>query len=136
MKAAALFVVLAIASCGIEPSTSVTESALTGVNTSCQWIPGKNCYGQANDGNNIWPANQGIQTMYILYRYGPDRLRHTQQTFLAFVVWNSTTVGRIFRIDLGTPEAVDWRATSSNVAAGRTSGAPDFNTGSTGTAVG
>ena len=136
MKAAALLLVVFVASCGIEPSTSVTESALTGVNTSCMWIPGKNCYGQPNDGNNIWPADQGIRTMYVLYRYGPDRLRHTQQTFLAFVVWNSTTVGRIFRIDLASDEALNWRATLGNIQATRTNALPDTSTGSSGTVIG
>lgn len=144
MRAAPLFL-LALASCAIagDPETSVTESKATtatvaglpAVNTSCRWVPGGTCYGVANDGNSIWPTGMGITSVQVLTRRGPTRLSGTQQTALAFVIWNSTTVGRIFRIDIG-PDGVNWREVLSNITASRTFGNPDFGTGSTGTASG
>ena len=143
MKAAVTLVILITASCasGTDPDTSATEEAsilLTGlpqVNTSCQWIPGKTCYGLANDGNNIWPTGMGITSVQVLTRSGPDRLDRTQQTFLAFVVWNRSYVGRIFRVDVGS-DGANWRDVLSDVTAVRTFNNLDFNTGSTGTASG
>ena len=140
MKAAATLLVLVLASCamGSEPETSTTEDkatvirALPQVNTSCQWFAGRTCYGMPNDGNNIWPANMGITHVQVLVRGGPDRLAHKLQTKLAFVVWNRTAVGRIFRIDLGTPDDVDWRATLEKIVTARTMAISDGSESSTG----
>lgn len=128
MKAAATLLVLVLASCamGSEPETSTTEDketvirALPQVNTSCQWFAGRTCYGLPNDGNNIWPAGLGITHVQVLLRGGPDRLEHKLQTALAFVVWNRTAVGRIFRIDLRTSDYDDWRATLDKIVTART----------------
>jgi hypothetical protein len=144
MKAVATSLVLVLASCamGSEPDTATTQDnaivtrALPEVDTSCQWVPGKNCYGLANDGNNIWPAGMGITSVQVLVRGGPTRLEGRQQTFLAFVVWNSTTVGRIFRIDLGTTAEQDWNAALHNIVAGRTLNLFDSQAGSQGSTVG
>jgi hypothetical protein len=148
MKAVATLVVLVIASCATatEPETAATDQAATvdelitsvlpQVNTSCQWVPGKTCYGMTNDGNNIWPLNMGITRVQVLTRSGPDRLAHKQATFLAFVVWNNAVVGRIFRIDAGTSAAANWNATLGNILAGRTFSLFDTQAGSTGSTAG
>jgi hypothetical protein len=145
MKAIATVVLFIAASCATgtdrEASSTDTNEAivilpvLPQVNTTCQWVPGKNCYGQPNDGNNIWPSGLGITSVQVLTRSGPDRLAHTQPTFLAFVVWNRSTIGRIFRVDIGS-DGADWRAALSNITATRTFSNLDFSTGSTGTAAG
>jgi hypothetical protein len=143
MKTAATLFLLVLASCATpsDPGTSVTEEnavivrVLPAVNTTCQWVPGKTCYGLANDGNNIWPTGMGITSVQVLTRSGPTRLSGSQQTFLAFVIWNNTTVGRIFRVDIGS-DGANWRDVLSNVTATRTFNNLDFNTGSTGTASG
>jgi len=142
MKASVTLLVLVIASCatGYDPETSASEQTATAqrlipVNTSCQWIPGKSCYGVSNDGDSIWPTEMGITSVQVLTRSGPDRLEHTQHTFLAFVIWNKTTVGRIFRVDIG-PDSAHWRATLGDIAETRTLGNIDFDIGSTGGAGG
>ena len=104
--------------------------------TSITWVPGgKDCGGTPCDGNNIWPLEGRITSLQILLRGGPDRAEHRIQTFLAFVVWNRTTVGRIYRVDFGAAGA-DFRAVSSNIIAGRTSSLPDTSAGSSGTGLG
>ena len=149
MKAVATLVVLVIASCATatEPETAATEAAATvvddavtralpEVNTTCLWVPGKTCYGMANDGNNIWPLNVGITRIQVLTRFGPDRLGGKQPTFLAFVVWNSSVVGRIFEVDVGTSAGANWTTTLGNIVAGRTFNLFDSQAGSTGATAG
>jgi hypothetical protein len=143
MKAVATLFVLVLASCAVsnDPDTSSVEEhattrVLPQVNTSCQWTARGTCYGLPNDGNNIWPAGMGITSVQVLLRAGPDRLEHKQQTFLAFVIWNSTAVGRIFRIDLGSSDAADWRANLDGIVAGRTFNIFDSQAGSAGSTVG
>lgn len=147
MRAVVALVIIFTASCAtaVEPDATATEQAATlddvvrglpQVNTSCQWVPGKTCYGMTNDGNSIWPLNAGITSIQVLTRSGPDRLDHKQPTFLAFVVWNNAVVGRIFRIDAGTADAVNWNNTLGNVVAGRTFNLFDTGAGSTGSTGG
>jgi hypothetical protein len=144
MKAVATLLVLVLASCamGSEPDTATTQDnatvirVLPQVDTSCQWVAGRSCYGQPNDGNNIWPAGMGITTLQVLVRGGPTRFDGKQPTFLAFVVWNSTAVGRIFRIDLGTDDEADWHARLDGIVAGRTISLFDSEAGSQGSTVG
>jgi hypothetical protein len=144
MKAVATLLALLLASCALaaDPQTATTEDnaiitrVLPQVNTSCLWVAGRNCYGQPNDGNNIWPSGMGITSVQVLVRSGPDRLEHKQQTFLAFVVWNSAFVGRIFQVDSGSPDAVDWQRTLNGIVAGRTISLFDTQAGSTGSTVG
>jgi hypothetical protein len=128
MKAAATLLALILASCAIDtaPDTSTTEEHATVINqglpqvsTSCQWIPGKTCYGLPNDGDNIWPANIGITRVQVLTRGGPTRMDGERRTTLAFVVWNGIVVGRIFRIDTDMPEYADFRAKLDDIVAGR-----------------
>jgi len=144
MKAAATLLALFLANCamGTEPETAATQDNVTiirglpQVNTSCQWVADRACYGQANDGNNIWPAGFGITRLQVLVRGAPPRFDGGPTTFLAFVVWNSVAVGRIFRIDLGGPDEQDWHAKLDNIVAGRTFNIFDSQAGSTGSTVG
>jgi hypothetical protein len=144
MKTAATLLTLVLASCAMDsaPETATTEdhativpAGLPQVDTSCQWIPTRNCYGMPNDGNNIWPANMGITRVQVLVRSGPDRLEHTRRTFLAFVVWNQSVVGRIFRIDTDTPDADDWRAKLGDIEASRSISNLNADAGSSGNPV-
>ncbi|HEY6178656.1 MAG TPA: hypothetical protein VIX73_29600 [Kofleriaceae bacterium] len=144
MKAVATLLVLILASCatGTEPDTATTQDNATvirllpQVDTSCQWVAGRACYGQPNDGNNIWPAGMGITRVQVLVRGGPTRADGKQATFLAFVVWNSTAVGRIFRIDLGSDDEADWHVKLDGIVAGRTLNIFDSEAGSQGSTVG
>lgn len=147
MKLAVAFVVLAITGCAtaIDQDTSTTDQAgvvLTGlprVDTTCQWSVDTLCYGQRNDGNNLWPTGVGITSAYVLTRRGPTRLSGRQPTYLAFVVWNDAVVGRIFRIDAGTSAAVNFQSVSANTLAARTSsgsGLPDNSEGAQGAVTG
>lgn len=145
MKAAVTLLALLFAACEMDspPETATVEQhattitrALPEVNTTCQWVTRGTCYGQVNDGNNLWPAGMGITSVQVLVRSGPDRLEHKQPTFLAFVVWNSTAIGRIFRLDLGSADAANWRATLDNIVAVRTTNLPDTQAGSTGSTIG
>lgn len=130
MKLAVTLAVLAITGCAtaIDQDTSATEQAatvLTGLprtNTTCQWSVDTTCYGQRNDGNNLWPTGIGITDAYVLTRRGPPRLSGRQPTYLAFVVWNDSVVGRIFRIDVGTAAATNFQSVYANTFAARTSG--------------
>jgi hypothetical protein len=148
MKLAVTFAVLAIAGCAgaIDQDTSTADQAavvptgLPSTNTSCLWQVDQSCYGQLNDGNNLWPTGMGITSAYMMMRSGPTRLSGRQQTFLAFVVWNDTVVGRIFRVDIGTSNASNFLSVSASTFAGRTlavsPGLPDPSAGSTGSTGG
>jgi hypothetical protein len=134
MKLAVAFAVLAITGCAtaIDPDTSTTDQAgvvstgLPQTSTTCQWSVDTTCYGQRNDGNNLWPTGVGITSAYVLTRRGPTRLSGRQPTYLAFVVWNDAVVGRIFRIDVGTSNAANFNSVLENTFAARTSGASDI----------
>lgn len=145
MRVVAALIVLAATACATpeEPDTATAEGdativpirGLVEVNTSCQWVPQGTCYGVTNDGASIWPLGMGITSVQVMTRSGPNRLSNQQTTQLAFVVWNSNTVGRIFRIDNDTDQA-DWRAWMSNVMEARTFNILDTTAGSTGSPAG
>jgi hypothetical protein len=134
MKLAVTFAVLAITGCAtaIDQDTSTTDQAATvqialpSTSTTCQWSVDTTCYGQRNDGNNLWPTGIGITSAYVLTRRGPTRLSGRQPTYLAFVVWNDAVVGRIFRIDVGTTAATNFQSVYANTFAARTSGSSDI----------
>jgi hypothetical protein len=145
MKLAATLAVLAATGCATavdsESATAdqatVLPTGLPSTSTTCQWLVDRNCYGQLNDGNNLWPTGMGINSAYVLTRSGPTRLAGKQPTFLAFVVWNDAVVGRIFRVDVGTRDAANFLTVSAATFANRTlatvdSGLPDPSWGSTG----
>jgi hypothetical protein len=149
MKLAVTLAVLAATGCSTvleDAATTDTATAdqsaivlvpagLPRVNTSCQWSVDTTCYGQRNDGNNIWPSGMGINRVFVLTRSGPTRLEGKQQTYLAFVVWNDAVVGRIFRLDLGSSDAVNFNNTLSNTFYVKTFG-PDLGAGSAGSTYG
>lgn len=138
MKLAVTLAVVAVTGCATAPEdTASTDTATTGqsatilplglprVDTTCQWTVDTTCYGQRNDANNIWPTGMGITRTSVLTRSGPTRLDGKQQTYLAFVVWNNSVVGRIFRLDVGSSDAVNFNSTLQNVFYVRTFG-PDL----------
>lgn len=148
MKLVVTLVVLAVTGCAtaVDSESSTTDQAtvlpagLPSTTTSCLWQIDHSCYGQLNDGNNLWPTGMGITSAYVLTRSGPTRLRGTQPTFLAFVVWNDAVVGRIFQVDVGTRDAANFltvsAATFANRTASSTEGLPDPTWGSTGSTGG
>jgi hypothetical protein len=144
MKSAATLALLVLAGCTIaaEPDTASTDQAaivptgLTQVTTSCQWVAGKTCYDLTNDGNNIWPTGMGITSAYVMVRSGPTRVSGRLQTFLAFVVWNNSVVGRIFRLDVGSSDAVNFNTVVANTFAARTFNLIDTQAGSAGATSG
>jgi hypothetical protein len=146
MKLAVTLAVLAVTVTGCatvaDPETSTTDQAavapkgLPQTDTTCQWVVDKTCYGLNNDGNNLWPTGMGITSAYVMTRSGPTRLSGRQQTFLAFVVWNDSVIGRIFRLDVGSSDAVNFNSVVANTFAARTFNLFDTSAGSTGTTAG
>lgn len=145
MKIAVALAVLAVTGCATADQDATTAAAdqaaavptaLPSTSTTCQWQVDQTCYGQLNDGNNLWPTGIGITSAFVLTRSGPTRLSGRQPTFLAFVVWNDSVIGRIFRIDVGTSNAVNFNSVSANTFAARTFNLPDTQEGSTGSTFG
>jgi len=99
------------------------------------WDPAVGCQASPKaaivpcDGAFLWPDDQGIKSAEVLYRKGPDGSEGA--TFLAFVVWNENTVGRIVRASVGRNGA-HLRTTINNITVSRTAGAPDNSTSSAG----
>jgi hypothetical protein len=52
------------------------------------------------------------------------------------VVWNDSVIGRIFRLDAGSSDAVNFNSVVANTLAGRTFNLPDTSAGSTGSTSG
>lgn len=133
MKLAVAFAVLAITGCAsaIDQDTPATDQAATVLidlphtDTTCQWSVDTTCYGQRNDGNNLWPTGIGITSAYVMTRRGPTRFSGRQPTYLAFVVWNDSVIGRIFRIDVGTSSATNFNSVLENTFAARTFSIPN-----------
>ncbi len=144
MKFAVTLAVLAIAGCATapDPETSTADQAavvstgLLSTNTTCQWLVDQTCYGQLNNGNNIWPSGMGITSAFVLTRSGPTRLSGRQQTYLAFVVWNDSVIGRIFRIDVGTSNATNFNTVLANTFYTQTFNLPDTTSGQGGATAG
>jgi hypothetical protein len=144
MKLAVVFAVLAITGCAgaIDQDTSTADQAavvpagLPSTTSTCQWQVDQMCYGQLNDGNNLWPTGIGITSAFVLTRSGPTRLSGRQATFLAFVVWNDSVVGRIFRVDVGSSNATNFNSVVANTFAGRTTSLPDTTEGQGGATSG
>jgi hypothetical protein len=145
MKLAVALAVLAVTGCATATDQDVTTAAadqaavvptgLPSTSTTCQWQVDQMCYGQLNDGNNLWPTGMGITSAFVLTRSGPTRLSGRQPTFLAFVVWNDSVVGRIFRVDVGSSNATNFNNVLANTFATR-SNLPDTQEGSTGSTYG
>jgi hypothetical protein len=146
MKLAVTLAVVAATGCAAAPEDTATTATtdqsaivlpagLPQVNTTCQWTVDSTCYGQHNDANNIWPTGMGITSTSVLVRSGPTRLAGKQQTYLAFVVWNHSVVGRIFRLDLGSTAAVNFNNAAASVYYVRSFG-PDLTAGQQGSVYG
>ena len=146
MKLAVTLAVVAATGCATAPEDTATTATtdqsaivlpagLPQVDTTCQWTVDTTCYGQRNDANNIWPAGMGITRTFVLTRSGPTRLDGKQQTYLAFVVWNHSVVGRIFRLDLGSTAAVNFNNAAASVYYVRSFG-PDLTAGQQGSTYG
>ena len=144
MKLVVAFAILAITGCAgaFDPDTSTADQAaaartdLPSTATTCQWQVDQMCYGQLNDGNNLWPTGIGITSAYVMTRRGPTRLSGRQPTFLAFVVWNDSVVGRIFRVDVGTANAANFNSVLAATFATRTFGIPDTSAAAAGAIAG
>jgi hypothetical protein len=114
-----------ISGCVAEPQTESSSSDLSltnlpGVNLfptvgpdaseSQAWVAGRMGV------DTLWPTGVGIVTMQALMRKGPDincavadtGASTCQHTFVAFVVWNHATVGKIFWIPEG-PTGADFK---------------------------
>ena len=141
MRAAVPLLCIVLTSCVVntDPQTSTEASALTEASESVAWEPELGCgptirrAAVACDGNFLWPANQGITSVQVLLRKGPNG--SDGATYLAFVVWNRSIVGRIIRATVGR-KGTDLRAVISNITATRTLGLPDHDAGSTGNVSG
>src|SRR3954468_9633811 len=145
MKLAVTLAVLAVTGC-VAPVDSESATAdpaivlpagLPSTNTTCQWLIDRHCYGQLNDGNNLWPTGMGINSAYLLMRSGPTRLAGKQPTFLAFVVWDDAVAGRIFRVEVGPRDGPNFLPVAAATFANRTlatvaTGLPDPSAGSSG----
>jgi hypothetical protein len=107
-----------------DPQTATQTSALTDSSVSVNWNPEIGCGPPKRestvpcDGNLLWPAGQGITSMQVLLRKGPRG--SAGETFLAFVVWNGQTVGRILRAPVSTRSGAHLRATIGNISTART----------------
>ncbi len=141
MRVAVPLLCVVLASCVVntDPQTSTEASALTEAHQSVAWEPDLGCGPVTRpavvscDANFLWPPNQGITSAQVLLRKGPNG--SDGPTFLAFVVWNRSTVGRIIRATVGR-KGNDLRAVLSDALATRTYGFPDNTAGSTGNASG
>ncbi|HEX3761944.1 MAG TPA: hypothetical protein VHW23_24760 [Kofleriaceae bacterium] len=149
MKLAVTLAVLAFAGCAtaVDPEPSATSSTdqasvvptgLPSTNTTCQWQIDESCYGQLNNANNLWPPGIGITSAFVMTRSGPPHLvgRVQTPTFLAFVVWNDSVIGRIFRIDVGSTDNANFDAVVANTFVVRTFNLPDTSAGSSGATSG
>jgi hypothetical protein len=116
------------ASCAVTDTprtSSVTSALLVDATRSEDWYAGKQTI------DDLWPSNQGITSMQILTRRGPDRTDGTK-TFIAVVVWNHDTVGHIYWVSRGT-DGSDFSSLRDNTLATRCNSNPDHDGGSDGT---
>ncbi|MGE5183153.1 MAG: hypothetical protein ACM31C_13875 [Acidobacteriota bacterium] len=104
-------------------------------NTTQFWDPNK---GSAED---LWPSDQQIWAANVLIRKAPDIPPPPSSTngvsapaFLAVVVWNHATVGRIYWIPFGST-GTDFHHTWDSTLALRTNNAPNNGGGSDGSPI-
>jgi hypothetical protein len=137
MRIAVSLICVVVSSCAVntDPETSTGSSALTESSDSVNWDPAVGCSSGPKvvvvpcDGEFLWPAEQGIKSIQVLYRKGPDG--SDGPTFLAFVIWDDNTVGRILRATAGR-NGTHLRTTVNNIIAARASSAPDHSSSSAG----
>jgi hypothetical protein len=130
MRSSALLFGLALAfsGCTTQQLETATQSITLPEQTdSVFWNP------KINDGADIWPTGQGIISTQIMIRKGPDS--RAGATFIAFVIWNGSFVGKIFRVHVGA-DGADFHTTVANITSTRTFGFPDHSTSSGGNPTG
>ncbi len=67
----------------------------------------------------LWPSD--VQTAQLIFRPGPDKLGNPAS--LVFVVWDHATVGQVYWVEVGNPEA-DMRTIWSTAVYDHTSNDP------------
>lgn len=125
MKLAATLLLLAISACVTQPEVEVANQAIASgdATVSQTYVMGK------YDAEEVWPTGQGITSVQVIYKRGPQR--SLGPTYFAFIVWNGTTIGKIFCAYLG-PAGSDLRRNISDTTATRTANVSTFTASSTG----
>jgi hypothetical protein len=101
-----------------ESTESTATSEINGGLTTEGWdIEAK----PADKVNAVWPAS--ATRAQILYRGGPDKFGNP--AFLAFVVWDHTTVGHVYWIEMGN-YGTDFKQNWDNAFAQRTNNEPNL----------
>ncbi|HET9620318.1 MAG TPA: hypothetical protein VFP84_03050 [Kofleriaceae bacterium] len=95
--------------------------------TSTWWAPGRLTYAD------IWPLDHGITSAQIVYRKEIDS--SIGPTHVAFVVWNGSFVGRIYRIH-NNADSTDFLLNVAQLEATRVSRGPDNSVSSSGNGTG
>jgi hypothetical protein len=129
MKLTAALLLLVVSACVTQPEVETTDQAIASVDAkvSQTYVMGK------YDAEEVWPTGQGITSVQVIYKRGPER--SLGPTYFAFVVWNGTTIGKIYCAYLG-PIGADLRRNLSDTTATRTVNAPSFTASSTGSGSG
>jgi hypothetical protein len=94
--------------------------------TSTWWMPGKLTY------VDLWPPDHGITSAQVVFHKEIDS--STGPTHVAFVVWNGTFVGRIYRIH-NNADGADFLHNVQQLNASRVNGVPDNSVSSSGSAT-
>jgi hypothetical protein len=95
--------------------------------TSTWWTPGKLTYAD------LWPLDHGITSAQVVYRKEIDS--STGPTHVAFVVWNGTFVGRIYRIH-NNADGSEFLNSVAQLNATRVNVGPDNSVSSSGNGTG
>lgn len=125
MKLTAALLLLVVSACVTQPEVETADQAIASgdATVSQTYVMGK------YSADEVWPTGQGITSVQVIYKRGPQR--SLGPTYFAFIVWNGTTVGKIFCAYLG-PSGAELRRNISDTTATRTANAPSFTTSSTG----
>ncbi|MEO7729342.1 MAG: hypothetical protein ABIY55_00080 [Kofleriaceae bacterium] len=132
MKLTVAFLLLTVSACVTQPEVEPVEAtqqvvASTDVAVSQTYVMGK------YDAEDVWPTNQGISSVQVIYKRGP--VRSLGPTYFAFIIWNGNRVGKIYCAYLGSSGA-DLRRNISDTTATRTVNVSTFTASSTGSGGG
>lgn len=124
MKLTALLL-LVVSACVTQPEVGTSDQAVANpdVSVSKTYVMGK------YDAEEVWPTNQGITSVQVIYKRGP--VRSLGPTYFAFIIWNGNHVGKIYSAYLG-PIGADLRRNISDTTATRTANVSAFQTSTTG----
>jgi hypothetical protein len=127
MKAATTLLILLFSGCvtsqAPEPTDQAPEAASPGPAPTSQAVGTGDAFVTTTyhpnkyDDQDIWPTGQAIQSMQVIFKRGP--VRSDGPSYLAFIVWNGNTVGKIFCVHVGA-EGADLRKLISDTTATRT----------------